>query len=86
MTSLSLNVGNFITLKLSPTNYLLWREQAMALAESPELLVHLNNEDPARPKYTIPDLTNTTNLDIFAPKLLKFILHGETLIVFFVGG
>jgi hypothetical protein len=26
MTTTSLNIGNFITLKLSPTNYLLWRE------------------------------------------------------------
>jgi len=30
MSTLSLNVGNFITLKLSPTNYPLWREQALA--------------------------------------------------------
>ena len=62
MTSLSLNVGNFITLKLSPTNYPLWREQALALAESQELLGHLTNEDPAPPKYTIPDSTNAETL------------------------
>ena len=49
MTSLSLNVGNFITLKLNPTNYSLWCEQALALVESQELLGHLTNEDPAPP-------------------------------------
>ena len=59
MTSLSFNVGNFITLKLSPTNYPLWREQALALAESQELLGHLTNEDPTPPQYTIPDSNNT---------------------------
>ena len=50
MTSHSLNVGNFITLKLSPTNYPLWREQALALAESQELLGHLIDEDLAPPQ------------------------------------
>ncbi|KAF1898420.1 hypothetical protein Lal_00042112 [Lupinus albus] len=38
MTPLSLNVSNFITLKLSSTNYPLWREQALALAESQDLV------------------------------------------------
>ncbi|KAJ1424079.1 gag-polypeptide of LTR copia-type [Sesbania bispinosa] len=41
MTSLSLNVGNFITLKLTPSNYPLWREQALALAESQDLVDRL---------------------------------------------
>ena len=49
MTSLSLYVVNFITLKLSPTNYPLWREQALAFVESQELLSHLTNEDHAPP-------------------------------------
>ncbi|KAG5222789.1 Retrovirus-related polyprotein from transposon [Salix suchowensis] len=61
MTSLSLNVGNFVTLKLSPTNYPLWREQAMGLAESQELLGHLTNEDPPPTKYTTPNPSNTEN-------------------------
>ncbi|KAK2458167.1 putative mitochondrial protein [Trifolium repens] len=65
MTSLSLNVSNFITLKLSPTNYPLWREQALALAESQDLVGHLTNEDPAPNQYT----TNTNNLEQFVPKL-----------------
>ena len=87
MTSLSLNVGNFVTLKLSPTNYPLWREQAMALAESQELLGHLTNEDPAPPKYTIP---NSTNAETPAPSMteayMKHTSHGERRIVFFEGG
>jgi len=34
MTSFSLNISNFITLRITPTNYPLWREQALALAKS----------------------------------------------------
>ena len=71
MTSLSLNVGNFITLKLSPTNYPLWREQALVLAESQELLGHLTNEDPAPPQYTIPDFNNTPTAKTSAPKKIE---------------
>ncbi|KAJ0034448.1 hypothetical protein Pint_25957 [Pistacia integerrima] len=52
MATLSLNVGNFITLRLTPNNYPLWREQALALAESQELVGHLTNEDPAPNKYS----------------------------------
>ncbi|KAG5252692.1 Retrovirus-related polyprotein from transposon [Salix suchowensis] len=66
MTSLSLNVGNFVTLKLSPTNYPLWREQAMGLAESQDLLGHLTNEDPAPPKYVTP---NSSNAETSEPRM-----------------
>jgi hypothetical protein len=59
MSTLSLNVGNFITLKLSPTNYPLWREQALALAESQDLVDHLINEDSIPNKYIVPDSTTT---------------------------
>ena len=59
MISLSLNVGNFVTLKLYPTIYPLWREQALALAESQELLGHLTNEDPAPTKYTTSNPSDT---------------------------
>ncbi|KAJ1419661.1 Zinc finger, CCHC-type [Sesbania bispinosa] len=69
MTSLSLNVGNFITLKLTPTNYPLWREQALALVESQDLVGHLTNEDPAPTQYTTPDSNNITNSETFTPKL-----------------
>ena len=55
MTTLSLNVGNFITLKLTQTNYSLWREQALALAESQELVEHLTTADSAPTKYTTPN-------------------------------
>jgi hypothetical protein len=60
MTSLSLNIGNFITLKLNPTNYLLWSEQALALVESQELVGHLTDEEPAPTKYTTQDLATNT--------------------------
>ncbi|KAF5465049.1 hypothetical protein F2P56_015081, partial [Juglans regia] len=63
----SLNVGNFITLRLTPNNYPLWREQALALAESQELVGHLTNEDPAPNKYIIP--SNSTNVDNTIPQL-----------------
>ncbi|KAK2406991.1 hypothetical protein QL285_042655 [Trifolium repens] len=72
MNSLSLNVGNFITLKLKPTNYPLWREQALALAESQDLVGHLTNEDPAPAQFTTPDsnnTTNSTNSEQFVPKI-----------------
>ena len=71
MTFLSLNVGNFITLKLSPTNYPLWREQALALVESQELLGHLTNEDPAPPQYTIPNSNNTPTAETYAPRIIE---------------
>ena len=71
MTSLSLNVGNFITLKLSQTNYPLWREQALSLAESQELVGHLTNEDPAPTKFITQDPVNNSNTENTAPVLTK---------------
>jgi len=71
MTSLSLNVGNFITLKLSPTNYPLWRKQALALIESQESLGHLTNEDPAPPKHNVPDVDDTLNTETSTTRLTK---------------
>ncbi|KAG5226662.1 Retrovirus-related polyprotein from transposon [Salix suchowensis] len=62
MSTLSLNVGNFVTLRLTPSNYPLWREQALALAESQEMVGHLTNEDPPPKKFTdeeIPQLSET---------------------------
>ena len=69
MTSLSLNISNFITLRLTPTNYPLWREQALALAESQDLVGHLMNDDPTPPQYTTPNSNDTTNTKNFVPKL-----------------
>ena len=63
MISLSLNVGNFVTLKLTSSNYPLWREQVLGLAESQDLVHHLTNETPIPPKFAIqnPDTTATRN-------------------------
>ncbi|GAB2281572.1 hypothetical protein Dimus_039478 [Dionaea muscipula] len=47
--ALSLNVGNFVTLKLTQSNYPLWCEQILALAESQDLSSHLT--DPAPDKF-----------------------------------
>jgi hypothetical protein len=66
MSTLSLNVGNFITLKLTPTNYPLWREHALSLAESQDLVEHLTIENTALDKYIVPDSTTTTDS---SPKL-----------------
>ena len=70
MATLSLNVGNFITLKLTQSNYPLWREQALGLAESQELVGHLTNEDPTIIKFTIPN-PNSTDAEKATPKLTK---------------
>ncbi|KAG5233062.1 Retrovirus-related polyprotein from transposon [Salix suchowensis] len=62
MSTLSLNVGNFVTLRLTPSNYPLWREQALALAESQEMVGHLTNEDPPPKQFTddeTPQLSET---------------------------
>ncbi|GAB2294185.1 hypothetical protein Dimus_038285 [Dionaea muscipula] len=56
--SLSLNVGNFVTLKLTQSNYPLWREQLLALAESQDLNEHLTG--PAPEKFTTPAASSDT--------------------------
>ena len=58
MTSLSLNVGNFVTLKLTQSNYPLWREQALGLAESQDLVEHLTKETTIPAKYSILNENN----------------------------
>jgi hypothetical protein len=44
------------------------REQALALAESQDLVSHPTNEDPTPNKYITPDPTNTTDS---SPKLTE---------------
>lgn len=41
MTTIALNVGNFVTLHLNSTNYLLWREQILVPVESQDLVEHI---------------------------------------------
>nr|GMD54198.1 Retrovirus-related Pol polyprotein from transposon TNT 1-94 [Ipomoea batatas] len=43
-STISLNVANFVTLKLTPENYPLWREQLLALAESQDMVGLLTGE------------------------------------------
>ena len=70
-SSFSLNIGNFIILRLTPTNYPLWREQALTLAESQDLVGHLTNDDPASPppQYTTPNSNDTTTIENFCSKI-----------------
>lgn len=70
MATLFLNVGNFITLRLNPNNYLLWCKQTLALVESQELVGHLTNEDPTPNKYIIPNPSNSTIADNAIPQLI----------------
>lgn len=68
MTSFSLNVGNFVTLKLTQSNYPLWREHILRLAESQDLVNHFTKETPPPPKFITLDpntIENTT------PQLIK---------------
>jgi hypothetical protein len=70
MTYLSLNVGNFVTLKLTQSNYPPWREQVLGLAESQDLVDHLTRETPIQTKYTIPD-SNTTKTRNTTPQVTR---------------
>ena len=54
MASSNLNVANFVTLKLKQTNYPLWREQVLSLAESQELSDHLVSGFPEDQKFNNP--------------------------------
>ena len=79
MTFLSLNISNFITLRLTLTNYPLWREQPLTLAESQDLVGHFTNDDPAPPQYTTQNSNDTTNTENFVPKLTdEFIAWHKT--------
>ena len=43
-STISLNVANFVTLKLTSENYPLWREQLLTLAESQDMVGLLTGE------------------------------------------
>jgi hypothetical protein len=51
-STISLNVANFVTLKLTPENYLLWREQMLALAKSQDMVELLTSEKMKPTMYT----------------------------------
>ena len=70
MTSLSLNVGNFVTLKLTQSNYPLWREQVLGLAESQDLVDHITREIQIPTKYSTP-AANTSETEITIPQLTQ---------------
>ena len=52
----TLNVGNFVTIRLTQTNFLLWKTQVMGLIESQEMYGFINGEYPMPDKYVLsPD-------------------------------
>ena len=52
----NLNVGNFVTIRLTQTNFLLWKTQVMGLIESQEMYGFINGEYPMPDKYVLlPD-------------------------------
>ncbi|KAG5241400.1 26S protease regulatory protein [Salix suchowensis] len=64
-STISLNVANFVTLKLTPENYPLWREQMLALAESQEMVGLLSGETEKPLMYTnITTESEATNKQI----------------------
>ncbi|GLT92407.1 hypothetical protein SLE2022_102460 [Rubroshorea leprosula] len=60
----TLNVSNFVSLRLTPTNYLLWRTQMAALIESQDMQGFLDGE------YVMPaaKITPTDSTDAEGPK------------------
>ena len=62
-STISLNVANFVTLKLTPDNYPLWREQMLALAESQDMVGLLTGETVKPAMYTdfTAEKTSTNN-------------------------
>lgn len=57
-STISLNVANFVTLKLTPENYPLWREQMLALAESQDMVGLLTGEKTQPTMYKVVATTD----------------------------
>ncbi|KAF8401648.1 hypothetical protein HHK36_012594 [Tetracentron sinense] len=79
----TLNVGNFVSLRLTQTNYLLWRTQVTALIESQDMQGFLNGETLApEPRIFTPDSTDADgkkeipNPNFIAWKLSDRLLRG----------
>ncbi|KAK2990485.1 hypothetical protein RJ640_011652 [Escallonia rubra] len=47
----ALNIGNFVSVKLTPSNFLLWKTQFTGLAESQEMIGFLDGDYPMPSKY-----------------------------------
>lgn len=73
-STISLNVANFVTLKLTPENYPLWREQLLALAESQDMVDLLTGENQKPGMYTnpTPDASSTTETITISDAYLKW--------------
>ena len=60
-STISLIVTNFVTLKLTPENYPMWREQMLALAESQDMVRLLTGEKMKPTMYTNIVITERTS-------------------------
>ncbi|EPS62670.1 hypothetical protein M569_12121, partial [Genlisea aurea] len=58
----SLNVSNFIAIKLTSINYPLWKEMAIGLADNQGLVGHLTGETPPPIKFEITGGEQTKTL------------------------
>ncbi|KAL2492610.1 Uncharacterized protein Adt_28238 [Abeliophyllum distichum] len=85
--TISLNVANFVTLKLIPENYPLWREQLRALAESQDMVGLLTGEKEKPTMYSNTTTPQQLKLQSMKQKRSqKNTSNGEKKIVSYVGG
>ena len=73
-STISLNVANFFTLKLTSENYPLWREQPLALAESQDIVGLLTGEkkEPAMYDNNTTEETSTNDTKKISEEYLKW--------------
>ena len=78
----TLNVGNFVSIKLSQNNYLLWKTQIMGLIESQDMIGFIDGGLPIPKPHVkvssdeVYDETFETNSDFLAWKKYDRLLCG----------
>ncbi|PIA57436.1 hypothetical protein AQUCO_00600275v1 [Aquilegia coerulea] len=73
----TLNVGNFVSIKLTPDNYRLWMTQMLGLVESQDMMDFITGETPAPPQTTTDsDGKKITNLDFASWRRSDRLLRG----------
>ena len=84
-STISLNVANFVTLKLTLENYPLWHEQLLTLAKSQDMVGILTGEKEKPTMYinTTTDETSTNEVENILEEYLKW---KKKKIVSYVGG
>ena len=61
-STISLNIANFVILKLTPENYPLWHEQLLALVESQDMIGLLTGETTKPTMYKNNPTTTETSI------------------------